>query len=471
MNNVLIRKLTIKDASSSYHWRNDPEIWKFSGTRPNKLITEDIERIWLEEKLIEDSSARFAIIVDNKYVGNIQITDIIERDKGQYHIFIGEKSYWGKGIAKLATTQIIRFAKEKLNLKQLFLNVNPNHEVAIKLYEKCGFVKSNEDILMSLNLCNSMPPILSVFVMTFNHEQFIAQGLEGILTQKTNFDFEIVIGEDCSTDKTRKIVLEYYDKYPGKFKVLLNEENIGAHANQIKVLHACSGKYIAICEGDDFWTDPYKLQKQVDFLEAHPEFSICFHEVLILKNGEMLNDYLTRKVPEETDILELARGNYIHTPSVVFRNKLFDDFPEQFSKAPVGDYFLHMLNARYGKIKKFNQVMAVYRIHNDSLHSHKPQSQKDDEWLTQLGLMIPCFEGDAQSILINTFLQFAKSVLLINKNISTERQSLILQKISELSPGFLIRLIEENEEYKRQLNSIKNGKKTIIRSLKQMFSK
>ena len=109
---------------------------------------------------------------------------------------------------------------------------------------------------------------VSVFMITYNHEKYIAEALDSILMQKTDFDFDIVIGEDCSTDATRRIVLEYSRKYPDKIKLLLHNVNVGFISNMMYVLEACTGKYVAMCEGDDYWTDPFKLQKQVDFLEA-----------------------------------------------------------------------------------------------------------------------------------------------------------------------------------------------------------
>lgn len=159
MYNVQIRPLRLEDAKISFRWRNDPEIWHFTGKRPDKLITKEIEMEWLSEKLTEINSARFSIIVDNQYIGNIQITDIIDKEKGQFHIFIGEKSFWGKGIARLAIAQIIRFAKENLNLKELYLIVNPRHDAAIHLYEKCGFYRINKKIRMRLMLRDSIPPL------------------------------------------------------------------------------------------------------------------------------------------------------------------------------------------------------------------------------------------------------------------------------------------------------------------------
>jgi glycosyltransferase involved in cell wall biosynthesis len=316
-------------------------------------------------------------------------------------------------------------------------------------------------------------PIVSIACITYNQENFIKDAIEGFLMQKTTFPIEIIINDDASTDNTAEILRDYADKHPNLIIPIFQKENQyskGFNPGVEFVFPLCKGKYIALCEGDDYWTDPYKLQKQVDFLEANNDYTICFHEVMILKNGEMLTDYVTRRVPEETDILDLAEGNYIHTTSVVFKNKLFDNFPEQFSKAPVGDYFLHMLNAQYGRIKKFNQVMAVYRAHNDGIHSKKLQAQKDDEWLTQLSLMIPCFEGDVKNILVNVFLQLAKSILL-SEGTSANRKIEILQLLSEINPDYLIQIIDENEKHKVELNTFKHNLKVLIKSLKQSYTK
>ena len=154
------------------------------------------------------------------------------------------------------------------------------------------------------------------------------------MLQKTNFDFKLFIGEDSSTDSTRKICKQIKEKYPDKIELLLNEKNVGPNKNAKQIFKKSfdsGAKYIAICEGDDYWTDPLKLQKQVDFLEANPDYVLCFHQINILKpNGEIVDDFIT-KVPENYETIEtLARlGNYIHTPSVVFRN-IINEFPFEF---------------------------------------------------------------------------------------------------------------------------------------------
>ncbi len=205
-------------------------------------------------------------------------------------------------------------------------------------------------------------PLLSVCLITYNHEKFIRQAIDGVLMQKVDFEWELIIAEDCSTDSTRAIVLEYKEKYPDFIKLILQEKNVGAAKNWMDLITTPKSKYIAYFEGDDYWTDPLKLQKQVDFLEANPDYVLCFHPISVLKtNGDIVDDFIT-KVPENYETIEtLARlGNYIHTPSVVFRN-VIKEFPFEFSQSPIGDYFLYMLLAEHGKLKYLEDNMAVYR--------------------------------------------------------------------------------------------------------------
>ncbi|NCC99035.1 MAG: glycosyltransferase [Bacteroidia bacterium] len=119
--------------------------------------------------------------------------------------------------------------------------------------------------------------LLSVVTITYNHEPFIAKTIEGVLMQQVNFPIELIIAEDCSTDGTRAICQRYAEQYPDLIRLITSESNVGAVANERRAILAARGKYIAFCEGDDYWTDPLKLQKQVDFLELHPEYSVTFH--------------------------------------------------------------------------------------------------------------------------------------------------------------------------------------------------
>lgn len=210
-----------------------------------------------------------------------------------------------------------------------------------------------------------MKPKLSVCMVTYNHENFIKQAIESVLMQKTNFSYELVIGEDCSTDKTKEIVIKYQNKYPNIIKTLINNKNLGAGLNFIQTLKACKSEYIALLEGDDYWTDPYKLQKQVDFLENNPDFTICFHNAKTMDqiSKKVSRILLSKGTKEVWSIEDLLKKNFIPTLTCVFRNKLIKKFPKWYFNAFPGDWPLHIFNACNGKIRYIDEVMATYRIH------------------------------------------------------------------------------------------------------------
>lgn len=118
------------------------------------------------------------------------------------------------------------------------------------------------------------PLMVSICCVTSNHEKSVSRVIEGFLMQKTDFEFDIVIGDDCSTDDTMKILESYHNMHPGKIKLISTARSMGTISNLIGCMGLCKGKYIAFCEGGDSWTDPYKLQKQVDLLEANPQYDV-----------------------------------------------------------------------------------------------------------------------------------------------------------------------------------------------------
>lgn len=125
-------------------------------------------------------------------------------------------------------------------------------------------------------------PKVSVVMITYNHEKFIEQAVNSVLMQETDFDYEIIIGEDCSTDRTREILIELQKQHPDRIRLVLNPENLGMIPNFVNVLSMARGEYVALLEGDDYWTHPKKLQRQVDYMEAHPECRICFHAARVV---------------------------------------------------------------------------------------------------------------------------------------------------------------------------------------------
>ncbi len=141
---ISIRPLKIEDTSISYKWRNDPEVWKYTGSRPTITITEEIERKWFINSISDQTKLRFAILVDDLYVGNVQLTNISHDKTAEFHIFIGDKFFWGKGVAKEATFQILNYAKNILDLKSIFLEVRKENLAAIKSYKNNNFEIINE---------------------------------------------------------------------------------------------------------------------------------------------------------------------------------------------------------------------------------------------------------------------------------------------------------------------------------------
>ena len=216
-------------------------------------------------------------------------------------------------------------------------------------------------------------PLLSVCIICYNQADYISQAIENVLNQKINFTHEIIIADDCSSDGTREIVLAYQAKYPGTIKVLPNQNNLGPAKNFERLFYAANGKYVAYVEGDDYWTDSNKLQMQVDFLEQHADFAICFTDALETFS-ENLDDELNYRSAgsgqqSETTANELIFRNYIQTCTVVFKNKLFGKFPDWYATLIMGDWPLHLLNAAHGKIKYLDTVTAVHRNHSSGVWS------------------------------------------------------------------------------------------------------
>ena len=226
---------------------------------------------------------------------------------------------------------------------------------------------------------------VSVAMVTYNHEPFIAQAIESVLMQQTEFGVDLIIGEDCSTDGTREIVTEYARRHPERIRPLWHEHNVGAQANFVAVLNACRGQYIAALEGDDYWTDPRKLQRQVDFLEAHPECALCFHKAVVVAQDDI---HLPRFKPQNSmkTIIDLdyllGEANFAPTCSVMLRNGLVTRYPEWFYTLPVGDWALLVLNAQFGKIGYLDEVMSVYRSHSEGVFSRQTPIQKHLSLLT-----------------------------------------------------------------------------------------
>jgi glycosyltransferase involved in cell wall biosynthesis len=208
--------------------------------------------------------------------------------------------------------------------------------------------------------------IVSINCITYNHEDYIAEAIESFIMQETNFEYEILIGEDCSNDDTRKIVNEYVDRYPDKVKLITSEKNVGAYKNCIRLFENSRGKYIAPCEGDDFWTDPYKLQKQVDYMEKHPECSLCTHAAYkVTQHKKKLKSKIqpsdSNKIFTPEDVIE-GGGGLFSTNSMLFPTKFVLRRPSFYENSPVGDYPLTIYLSLMGTVYYINELMSAYRV-------------------------------------------------------------------------------------------------------------
>jgi glycosyltransferase involved in cell wall biosynthesis len=210
---------------------------------------------------------------------------------------------------------------------------------------------------------------VSVCMIAYNQEDFIGEAIESILNQKTAFPVEIVIGDDHSRDRTGEICAAYAAKFPAKIKYHRRAPNLGMMPNFIKTLGECDGKYIALCEGDDFWTDENKLQSQVDFMEANPECSLCCHNHSVLANGEMIHP--NEDIAEVVKILETKdymRNPFFHTSSYFFRRDAQPaPYPDWYRDVLGGDHFLVLFLSMKGKIGYLNKRMSVFRNHGSSV--------------------------------------------------------------------------------------------------------
>lgn len=211
---------------------------------------------------------------------------------------------------------------------------------------------------------------LSICCITYNHEAFIAQAIESFVMQQTNFDIEVVIHDDASTDATATIVASYANKYPDKIRATFNAANKGMMANFIACLNNCKGEYIALCEGDDYWIDPNKLYRQVAFLEKNLEYQICWTNGTILHNRsveETVTDFSQGEVLND----EILRNNSFLTSTTIIRNNYNSGLPLWFLKSPVGDYclYLHLMVSMSQRAYLLAENTAVYRQHEQGVWS------------------------------------------------------------------------------------------------------
>lgn len=225
-------------------------------------------------------------------------------------------------------------------------------------------------------------PLVSIICVAYNHENLISRALDGFVMQKTTFPFEIIVHDDASFDKTTQIIKDYEVKYPDLFVTIFQDIN---QFSQKKLsiwgditFPMARGKYIAICEGDDYWTEPCKLQNQFEFLENNDEFVICTHDASICINGEFIEKkFVNDKMASINTFCDVLGSNSFPTASIFFKNHLLSSNDlEVLRSAPVGDWILQLLLLRYGKMYYFNNDYSVYNIHENGTWSTLDESNQ-----------------------------------------------------------------------------------------------
>ena len=263
----------------------------------------------------------------------------------------------------------------------------------------------------------SQIPVVSVVMITYGHENYIREAIESVLMQNCDFEVELIVANDCSPDQTDLIIKDIIQNHPrgNWIKYHNHEKNIGMMPNFIFALEKAKGKYVALCEGDDYWTDPLKLQKQVDFLEANEAYSFCFHDALEIfqSSGEQKNRIGTKKIDAVVDLKSVLIENNFPTASLVFRTSVYPATSNILSATSKGDYALVVCLAEKGLGKYFPEVMCAYRMHDGGVWSSKSSTYKLAESVKFYDLLYSYFKEHA-----------IRKVIVQKRNKTLESQSL-----------------------------------------------
>ncbi|MBO6606954.1 glycosyltransferase [Psychroserpens sp.] len=230
-------------------------------------------------------------------------------------------------------------------------------------------------------------PLVSVCMITYGHEAFINKAIEGILMQQTSFNFELIIADDCSPDNTEAVVNKLLSEHSKANQVtyIRHKENLGMYENFLFALNACESTYIALCEGDDYWTDPKKLQRQVDFLEANLDYEVCFTNIKVVDTDDKLVKKQLIPSHRKTTFKQRHLPTWAPTLTRVFRNR---DFSKAFPNVPGLDTIMLLYQSKYGKLRLMHDITGAYRLHEGGIYSAQTTAkQKQDVIATFLACM------------------------------------------------------------------------------------
>ena len=205
----------------------------------------------------------------------------------------------------------------------------------------------------------------SVVMVTYNHERFIARAIDSVLAQQTNFGFELIISEDRSSDASRSIIEYYAEKHHGKIRLMLSERNLNSNAVAGRAIMTARGEYVALMDGDDYLSSPLKLQKQVEFLDRHPDHAMCYHNADIIRDGEdrIVAPFVKAHSPQLSDLRSILAANPVPGSSSMFRTGALRPLPDWFAGAPFGDWSLFIVAGQRGPIGYIDETLSVYRMH------------------------------------------------------------------------------------------------------------
>lgn len=315
-------------------------------------------------------------------------------------------------------------------------------------------------------------PKVSIVSISYNQEKYIAEALESFVAQQTDFDFEVIIADDCSIDRTAAIIREYAKTYPEIIKPIFGENNIGVQLNLIKALKAAQGQYIALCEGDDYWTDSTKLQKQAVFLDENPEYGLCFHPVKVLFENSEMKDFIYPVVTKESKFtLEgLLKENFIQTNSVMYRKQKYDNLPANI--LPM-DWYLHLFHAKSGKIGFINTVMSVYRRHSGGIWWDS-YNNKAEFWAKHAPYHLAVYEEllklypkpRHKKIILESVFRVFDDFVEIDMKYNKELLKIALQ-FPEQAAGYMTHKFLELQKVIKLLNNEKKDRKKEVDSLQK----
>ncbi|MFN7140806.1 MAG: glycosyltransferase, partial [Limisphaerales bacterium] len=214
-------------------------------------------------------------------------------------------------------------------------------------------------------------------MLTYNHERYLAQAIESVLEQKTGFDVELLIADDCSKDRTAEIARSYQKRF-SNILYLRSDRNRGMYQNLAKIYYRARGEYLAFLEGDDFWLSPDKLKMQVDHLDANPAVSLCFHAVRLVENGTFTGDTFPKLPRGNVTFEKLLVENWVPTCSAVFRQSALPAIPSWCSEVPLLDWPLFLLMAEKGRVRYLPGELSAYRLHSSGVWSQLPRQRKSE---------------------------------------------------------------------------------------------